>query len=360
VLKDRFDAAVFALALAASVVGIVFIWSASSTAGKDGYAFRQVIWLFVAVAGYFGVVLFGGWRLRGVAFVLFGAAVAALLAVLLFGESVKGARRWVVMGPLRFQPSEFAKPIFVLLLAHLMALRKPQGVRSLVLPLGATAVVAALIAAEPDLGTALVFLPVAGVVLFVCGLPKRWLLVGAAVVAVAVPLGFQMLKPYQRQRLLAFLNPQKAQLTEGYQILQSEVAVGSGGLWGKGLRCGVHNALNLLPERHTDFIFSVVAEEWGFVGSVVVLCLLFGLVFLGFRCAGAADNRFSAALGAGVATLMAVQTFVNVGMVTRMMPITGLPLPFVTYGGSALVSSWLCAGLLSIARVCRREPLMDA
>ncbi|RKY15940.1 MAG: rod shape-determining protein RodA [Planctomycetota bacterium] len=358
-LRDRFDGVVFGLALAASVVGIVFIWSASSTAGRDGFALRQVIWLAVAVAGYFGVVLFGGWRLRRAAVALFGVAVAALLAVLIFGEVVKGARRWIVVGPLRFQPSEFAKPVFVLLLAHLMALRKPQGVRGLVLPLGATALVAASVAAEPDLGTALVFLPVAGVVLFVCGLPRRWLLVGAALVAVAAPLGFGMLKPYQRQRLLAFLNPHKARLTEGYQILQSEVAVGSGGLWGKGLRCGVHNALNLLPERHTDFIFSVVAEEWGFAGSVLVLCLLFGLVFLGFRCAGVADNRFSAALGAGVATLMAVQTFVNVGMVTRMMPITGLPLPFVTYGGSALVSSWLCAGLLSVARACRREPLMD-
>jgi len=135
--------------------------------------------------------------------------------------------------------------------------------------------------------------------------------------------------------------------------------VGSGGLVGKGLRCGVHNALNLLPERHTDFIFSVVAEEWGFIGAAGLLAILFGLVFLGYRCAMQSDNRFAAGLGAGVATLFGVQVFVNAGMVMTIMPITGLPLPFITYGGSSLVSSWLCAALLTVARGSRREPLMD-
>jgi rod shape determining protein RodA len=277
-----------------------------------------------------------------------------LAAVLVphLGRTSLGAQRWISLGPLgQFQPSEFAKLVIVITLAkHLSDRPGPYDSLSQLLPfLGHIALPMLLIFRQPDLGTAMVYGAILLGMLYAGGARRRDLAALAGAAALISPLAWHFLKEYQRRRLLVFLDPSLDPLGSGYGIIQSKIAVGSGMVWGKGIFAGTQNVLQFVPEHHTDFIFSVIGEEMGFVGALLLLGLFFLWLARGVRVAGLARDRFGALVAVGIVSMVAFHVFVNVGMTVGIMPITGIPLPFISYGGSALMTMlWATALLLNI------------
>jgi len=355
----RIDFGVLLPAFLASGVGLLFISSAANSMGTPPppYYDRQLIWLIISVCLYLLITRLPLERLKRLTPFLFLSSLLLLVAVLLIGTPFKGARRWLSLGWCNIQPSEFMKLSFILFMPSLLMDDGAKRLKNLLLFLGITFLVVLLIAAEPDLGTALVFLPTALILMAAAGAKKRYVLLFLLLLLSAVPLGWRHLRPYQKKRLLAFMNPNINRLGDNYQLMQAKVAVGSGGLFGKGYRRGTHNALNLLPARHTDFIFSLIAEEWGFVGALLVLGLLFSLIFLSLSTAVYAHSEYTRLLAVGAASLLFIQTAVNTAMNLGLAPITGIPLPFLTYGGSSMLTFWGIAAALSIVRL-NDEPSM--
>lgn len=353
------DLSVFLPAFFASGVGLLFIASAANSMGTPPppYYNRQLVWLVISVCFYLVVLRLPFEKLKRLTPLLFFSSLLLLLAVLVVGTPFKGAKRWLSLGWCNIQPSEFMKLSFILFMPSLLVDDGAKKLKNLLLFLGITFFVVLLVAAEPDLGTALVFLPTALVLMAVAGAKKRYVMLFLLLLLTAMPLGWQHLRPYQKKRLLAFMNPNLNRLGDNYQLMQAKVAVGSGGLFGKGYRCGTHNALNLLPARHTDFIFSLIAEEWGFTGTLLVLGLLFSLIFLSLSTAIYAHSDYTRLLAVGVASLLLIQTVVNTAMNLGLAPITGIPLPFLTYGGSSMLTFWGVAAALSIVRL-NDEPSM--
>ncbi len=287
---------------------------------------------------------------------LYLASVAVLAYVLFLGPRIAGTRRWVVLGPMQIQPSEFVKLVAALFVAKIFAESKKDslGIRDILGPGAAVGVLAALIAAEPDLGTAFTLVPlfVTGAVL--AGLRLKAVLVLLAVGIAVGGLGWEFaLKDYQKTRIYTFLDPSLDPRGAGYQKIQSEIAVGSGGIAGKGYKKGTQAQLGYLPARHTDFIFSVLAEENGFVGVVVVLGLYLFILWRAMDTAQMARDRVGAFLAAGVATVLAFQVVYNIAMVAGLVPVKGLPLPLMSYGGSSIISSRLAVGLILNVRMRR-------
>ncbi len=283
-----------------------------------------------------------------------------LAAVLVLGHTSLGAQRWISLGPLgQFQPSEFAKLAIVITLAKHLADRPGpyRSITDLAPFLGHIALPMFLIFRQPDLGTALVYGAIVVGMLYAGGARRRDLAGLAAGAALLSPLFWHVLKEYQRRRLLVFLDPSLDPLGSGYGIIQSKIAVGSGMLWGKGLFAGTQNVLQFVPEHHTDFIFSVIGEEVGFVGAVVLLALFFIWLARGLAIAAQARDRFGGLAAVGIVSMVAFHVFVNVGMTVGIMPITGIPLPFISYGGSALMTMlWATAFLLNIGM--RRQKIL--
>jgi rod shape determining protein RodA len=283
---------------------------------------------------------------------LYVANLGMLAAVLVVGRSSLGAQRWIPLGPLgQFQPSEIAKLVIVITLAKHMADRPGpyRSIRDLLPFLGHVALPMFLIFRQPDLGTALVYGAIFAGMLYAGGARRRDLAGLAAGACLLLPVLWHLLKEYQRRRLMVFLDPSLDPLGSGYGIIQSKIAVGSGMTWGKGLFAGTQNVLQFVPEHHTDFIFSVVGEELGFVGSLLLLALFLVWLWRGVRTAAVARDRFGALAAAGIVSMVAFHVFVNVGMTVGIMPITGIPLPFISYGGSALMTMlWATALLLNI------------
>ncbi|HSK95847.1 MAG TPA: rod shape-determining protein RodA, partial [Euzebyales bacterium] len=290
---------------------------------------------------------------------LYGATLVLLVVVLVAGPTINGARAWLVAGPLRLQPSEVAKVALLLLLASLAYERREPAlsVRGVCVVLGAAAPPMALILAQPDLGTFLVFVALVVVVLLVAGARRRHLLVlavlGVAVAALAWQ--FDLVKDYQLARVGAFLDAGAADPQGvGYNSAQAQIAVGAGGLTGRGLQAGEQSALGFVPENHTDFIFTVVGEETGFVGAVLVLSCYALLLWRGMRIAAVARDLLGTLIAAGVVTVLAVQVTIAVGMTVGLVPVIGLPLPLLSYGGSSAVASLVMVGLLcSVERSAR-------
>jgi len=275
-----------------------------------------------------------------------------LAAVLVAGRTSLGAQRWIPLGPLgQFQPSEMAKIVIVLTLAKHMADRPGpyRSVWSLLPFLGHVAVPMVLIFKQPDLGTALVYGAIFVGMLYAAGARRRDLATLGGAALVVAPIFWHLLKEYQRRRLLAFVHPSLDPLGSGYGIIQSKIAVGSGLVWGKGLFEGTQGVLRFVPEHHTDFIFSVIGEEVGFVGSMLLLGLFLLFVWRGLHIAAVARDRFGGLVAVGIVSMVAFHVFVNVGMTVGIMPITGIPLPFISYGGSALMAMvWATAILLNV------------
>jgi len=338
------------LALAVSSLGAMTVYSATHAPGTRGLsplALRQLLWLAAGCLAMLAALVFDYHRLERSAFVIYLLVLLAVLAVPVLGRIGGGSRRWIPLGPVSIQPSEFMKLGLVLVLARHFArtYERGLGLRAAIVPMLATAVPAAAILAQPDLGTVAILGIVSLTMLMLGGIRLRWFVLLGVVVAVAAPLGWPHLKVYQQKRILTFLHPEMDPLGAGYHVLQSKIAVGSGMTWGKGFLRGTQNHLNFLPEQHTDFIFSVFAEEWGLVGALVLIALYLALVLRGIVIASRARDRFGVLLVLGLTATVFWQAVINVGMTTGLLPVVGIPLPFFSYGGSSLLCLLVGVGL---------------
>ena len=332
-------------------LGVLTVYSANALAISPFLRtlyLRQATWVGIGVVGLIAACLVSYRTLARFAYVFFGLSVALLILVLLIGKSGMGAHRWLRVGSFAFQPSEFAQLGLVLFLAryfddHREKLHEP---RIMILPAALTALCMLLVLKQPDLGTALLLLFIALSIMLMLGLHWRYLVPFAVGGAAIAPLLWMVLKDYQRRRILVFINPNLDPLGAGYHIAQSKIAVGSGGAFGKGWLAASQSQLNFLPLNHTDFIFAVLAEQWGFLGCLVVLLAYFYLITKGFQIARDCTDLFAALLAAGVSAMLAIQVLTNTAMVLGMMPVVGIPLPLLSYGGSSLLVTMLSLGLL--------------
>jgi rod shape determining protein RodA len=339
------------LALAICALGEMTVYSATHAPGHSGFsplATRQLTWLAGGVVGMIAVLLFDYRRVERSSWVIYAVIVLMILAVPFVGRVGGGSRRWITLGPVSIQPSEFMKLGLVIVFARWFS-RGPGGARGLqdaIVPLVLLAVPGAAVLAQPDLGTVAVMVIITVTMLMLGGIRLRWLALMASPLALAAPLLWGHLKPYQQQRILTFINPEGDPLGAGYHVLQSIIAVGSGELWGKGFLHGTQNKLQFLPEQHTDFIFSVFAEEWGFVGGITLMALYAVLVLRGLVIASRARDRFGALMVLGVTAIVFWQAIVNIGMTTGILPVVGIPLPFFSYGGSSALMLLVGVGLV--------------
>ncbi|MGA8534390.1 MAG: rod shape-determining protein RodA [Candidatus Tumulicola sp.] len=338
-------------AVAATAIGIVCIGSAGlHNPQLAGEARRQLIYVCLGVGLMIGLsfVDYRNWQRWAPG--LYVVNLLLLLFILRGGHSVLGAQRWISLGPFgTFQPSEPAKLILAISLAAVLCRGTYDRLQDLWKPLLTVGIPALLILRQPDLGTALVLLAILTTQLFL-GLPKLGdfaiFALGVLLVA-AVAIGTKaVLKPFQKARLFVFLNPKLDPLGAGYSLNQSKIAVGSGEFLGRGLYHGTQTQLNFVPENSTDFIFTVLAEEWGFAGAAVLLLLYVALLYGGVRSMLAARDRFGFLLAAGLVGMFFFHILVNVGMTIGIMPITGIPLPFVSFGGSAVLTGFAAVGIL--------------
>jgi rod shape determining protein RodA len=298
-------------------------------------------------------------RFRQAAYPFYGVLVVLLVLVEAVGKIGGGSQRWLNIGFMNLQPSELMKPVIVLVLAHFFANLPPAMTRTwraLVAPGLLLAVPAGLVILQPDLGTALAICFGAVVVIFMAGVPMWWFIAGGAAGAIAAPLAFFFaLHDYQRKRVLVFMDPESDMLGSGYHITQSKIAIGSGGFFGKGFMNGSQAHLEYLPEKHTDFVFATMSEEWGMMGGLFVLFIFFIVLFRwGMGVARRAPDRFSQLLAVGMTTTMFFYVAINMMMVMGLAPVVGIPLPFMSHGGSSMMTNMICVGtLMAIERWSR-------
>lgn len=343
------DWALLVLVAAITGVGLAVLYSISRSA-TENYAYKQAFWLLIGLASAIFLAYRDYNRLRSVVPLLYVANIVLLLAIVMVGHSALGAQRWISVAGLRFQPSEFAKIAIIITLAAQLS-NTDEGLgswRGITFALLHVAPAFLLILIQPDLGTSLVMVAIVGGILVAGGARPRHLLVlfVVGVVLVALVLNFHLLKDYQVKRLVVFINPEVDPLGSGYNLQQSMIAVGSGQLRGKGLFSGTQSRLSFLPIRHTDFIFAVLGEELGFLGAAAMVLMFVAMVSRGYYLASAARSDFGLLLGAGIASMWLFQVIVNIGMTIGIMPVTGIPLPFVSYGGSAALANMMAFGLL--------------
>jgi rod shape determining protein RodA len=354
----RFDWLLFGAALALSVLGGLLVYSATRNVGPgedpQAYLKRHALNLVLGLLLGAMTAWFDYRQLRAYAPIVYVGSILGLIAVLSpLGSTINGAHAWIVLpGGFSLQPSEFAKVALVVGLAMLLAERRdaqtePQG-RDVLVALGIAAVPLALVMLQPDLGTAVVMGMIVLGILTVAGTRLTWLaalLVGGALAAfVAVKVG--VLDQYQIDRLLAFTNPNLDPQGIGYNTNQARIAIGSGGLWGVGLFQGSQTSGQFVPEQQTDFVYTVAGEELGFAGSFLIIVLFGVILWRALRIAMRADDMFGTLVATGVVCWFTFQMFENIGMVTNIMPVTGVPLPFVSYGGSSMFANWMAIGLL--------------
>lgn len=329
--------------------GLVVLYSAAG-GSVTPWAWSQGTRFLLFLGAALFLARIGEARLRMLAFPAYGALVVALVAVELLGRIAGGSQRWLDLGILRLQPSELMKPMVVLALARFYDMLPAGEIRrwNAIWPAGVLiALPAALILVQPDLGTALMVVAGGTVVMFLAGVPLRLFIGGAAAIGIAGPLAFFFgMHAYQRKRLLIFVDPESDPLGAGYHISQSKIAIGSGGVLGKGFLEGTQSHLDYLPEGHTDFVFATMAEEWGMVGGVLIILGFLLVVRWGMRVAFDASTRFARLTAAGLATTIFFYVAVNLMMVMGLAPVVGIPLPLISFGGSAMMTVLLCLGLL--------------
>ncbi len=296
-------------------------------------------------------------RFYDVAYPFYIFNVVILLFVLLSGRHALGATRWIEIGGVSFQPSELSKLCLILVLGRYLSNRRPAlsfsfvsniqvMIRDLFLPLAMTGILAMLIFKQPDLGTAILVVGIFLMMVLANGIDKKLYFGFLTFCFLMLPLGWEFLKQYQKDRLLVFLNPNIDPLGSGYTIIQSKIAVGSGQIWGKGWLSGTQNQLNFLPERHTDFIFSVIGEEWGILGAIFLLFSYFMLIQTALSVAEKINDKFGTLVAIGIVTILTMQVVINIGMVIGMFPVVGIPLPMVSYGRTSLLSFMTMIGIL--------------
>jgi rod shape determining protein RodA len=331
-----------------ATIGLIVLYSAAGGSVQP-WALKQAI----VFTGFLGIAVAMSWMseatIKAITFPLYAVTLVMLIGVEALGFVSKGAQRWLDLGPIRLQPSEFMKPAIVLTLARFYELvpageiRKWRAIWPAMLLLG---IPAFLILVQPDLGTCIMVVLCGVTVMFLAGLPW-WLFAGpAALLAVAAPIAYQFMHGYQRKRIDTFLNPESDPLGAGYHIAQSKIAIGSGGIWGKGFLHGSQSHLDYLPEGHTDFVFATMAEEWGLIGGVILICAFAAVIRWGMRVSQNSRTRFSQLAAAGLSATIFFYVSINLMMVMGLAPVVGVPLPLVSYGGSAVMTIMLCLGLL--------------
>jgi len=365
--RSRPDYLLMLSAVALSALGLLMIYTITAprleAAGVDpsGDMVRQAVFMGGGVVVFIAASFVSDRQWKGLAPYGYVASLLLLLVVLTpIGATRQGAQRWIPLGPIDLQPAEFAKPAMILALAALLSISEANrvGWARIGQTLALLVVPSALIFVQPDLGTMLVFGFVAVVMLFAAGADVRQLglLAVGAVLAIVVAFQLDVLKDYQLDRLTGFLNSGEAELSLNYNQTQSQIAIASGGLFGKGLSQGSQTNGAFVPAQRTDFIFTAVAEQLGFAGSAVVLALFALVVWRLLRTAAAARDRFGYLLAVGTAAMLVFHVFVNIGMVQRLMPVTGVPLPFMSYGGSFYVAMALTLGMVHAVWL-RRSPV---
>lgn len=329
---------------------LFFVWSASS---KE-YAYRQVLWIGLGFAIFFLLLKLDYSRIGRYSYLYYFIALFLLLLVLVIGRSIHGSKRWFSFGIFSIQPSEFMKIAYVLALSRYLTYKNVRdSFFSLLIPLGLTIVPVALIAKQPDLGTSMILIPIFCAIIFVAGIRFRYLVSLICIGLGSAPLFWMfLLKGYQKARIIGFLWPDKDRdWGAGYHRLQSLIAVGSGGLFGEGWASGTQSQLKFIPEQHTDFIFSVIAEEFGFFRVCFILGLYFLFILCGIGIAIKSRDPFGRLLVVGLVMMFSTQIFINVGMTLGIAPITGLTLPFMSYGGSSMLSSFIALAIIINVRI---------
>jgi rod shape determining protein RodA len=352
--KD-FDWVLLAAALLLSTISLIEI-SSATMAQPENFFLRQLAWVGVGVVFLFIVSAIDYHLIAEHIPWLYVLAIGALLYTLALGHRVSGSKSWVSLGHVQFQPSELIKMVAVVALArYLSELRSTRYMTFtqiakacviVMVPLG-------LVALQPDLGTSLTYLPIIAVGLFVRGVKPAVLVSLVLGFVLILPVSWLVLKPYQKERIMTFLDPERDPLGKGYQVTQSKIAIGSGGLLGKGIFHGSQNRLGFLPTRHTDFIFSVIGEELGFAGVLLTLGLLTFIIFRSIYNAQTARDNLGLFISMGVVGIFFFHIIENVGMVIGFMPTTGIPLPFLSYGGSSVLMDFTAIGLVMSVRRCR-------
>ncbi len=344
------------IVLALAIVGLVALYSASNT-GYSGlpYYVKQALFFLAGVMVVLAIVCIDHRVLVSLAPAFYTVAIILLVATLIVGSVHKGGQRWLVVGPFRIQPSEQTKLVLIFMLAWYLTTigKRVRQLPYFALTFVITVVPMLLILKQPNLGTAAVLGPITLAMLYVAGC-KRWHLAVIVILGLAaMPIAYKTLEPYQQRRLVAFVNPEADPKGSGWHTIQSKIAVGSGGLSGKGYLNGTQIQLRYLPEHHTDFIFSVVAEEFGFLGAAGVLGLFLALFLRGLNFARNCPELSGVLLVTGVMTLLGFHVFVNVAITLGLMPVTGIPLPFLSYGGSFYLTTMMCIGVLLNTQVRR-------
>lgn len=341
-----------------NLLGLTSLYSSLHQGGEfsgQSIFYRQIIWF--ALAWIFLIIFsFINYRLYfDLGFIFYAVNLLFLLIVAFKGRTAMGAQRWLTFGGIGFQPSELSKLVIILVLARFFSLRSRHTfVRGFLLPLILVLIYAGLIFKQPDLGTALIIVFIFMAMGFSSKVKKRYfalLIVGAIVLC---PIGFNFLKEYQKRRLVVFLNPDIDPLGAGYTIIQSKIAIGSGKLLGKGFLSGTQNQFNFLPERHTDFIFTVIAEEWGLIGSLFILVIYWLILKKILDKTRSLKDNFARLLSLGISYLFFIHIFVNIGMTLGILPVVGLPLLFLSYGGTHLLVSFILMGIF--INICRNNP----
>jgi len=347
----NFDWTLLITVLFISTMGILNLYSSTypHTGSGTPLFVKQIYWLLAGIGLAIFILLFDYRTFIRYAYPFYIFCLFLLLLVMIFGRTTSGSQRWLQLGFFSFQPSELAKIAIILALTRYFTENENTlgyGFRDLIVPFLILAIPLVLIFKQPDLGTTGLLVLISFSMLAFMGFRlQTWLALGGACVA-AAPIFWHFLKDYQKTRLLTFINPDLDPLKTGYHITQSKIAVGSGTIWGKGWLKGTQSQLHFLPEQHTDFVFSVWAEEWGFVGAFLLLFLFLLLISRGLKIANTSKDRAGAVLAIGISAMLFWQIFINVGMVVGIVPVVGVPLPLFSYGGTSVISTLMGIGIL--------------
>ncbi|MCX6608453.1 MAG: rod shape-determining protein RodA [Acidobacteria bacterium] len=354
-LRDL-DWALLILSLLICGLGVLQIFSATQGTKWQNAWWKQVVWVLAGLLLMWLISSIDYHTLLGQVPVLYAGMVVLLLLTFVVGSKIFGARRWIALpGGVLLQVSEFAKIVIVLMVARFLTELKTEAIhwRDLLKLVGLVGLPMLLVMKQPDLGTSLTYLPILATGIFLAGLRWQYALSIGVLAMLLIPSSWFLLKDYQKSRIETFLDPSRDPKGEGYQIIQSKIAIGNGGMWGRGVTKGTQTKLQFLPVPHTDFIFSAFAEEHGFVGVVVVLGLYFLLLMQIVQNAQTSPDRAGMYICMGVCSLLLFHLLVNVGMVVGKMPVTGIPLPFMSSGGSGMLSVFMMLGLVHNVRLRR-------
>jgi len=344
-VSQKYDRVILLITIALALGGIFHLWTITAS-GEAYYLLHQIIWVGIGISVMFllSFLRIGLWQ-KG-AYLFYGIILFFLLLVLIEEEGIYGAQRWVRIGAFSFQPSEFAKLILIIVLGKLLTGKEKVSKKGIILSFCLTLIFLILVALQPDMGSALILFPLWLMMLFLAGISLRRMFTIIGLGSLLLPLSYFFLHPYQKMRILTFLNPGRDPLGAGWNILQSKVALGSGRLIGKGLGGAVHTQLSFLPRPFTDFIFATIGEEWGFIGVLLLLGLYFIIIARGMKLVRQESNDFAKLVGGGIIILLFLQVFINIGMVVGIMPVTGIPLPLISYGGSSTIMFFAGIGIL--------------